>query len=231
MDGDLVVAAVRRAVLGVAVLEIRHAEASAALIRVGGRGVIVEGAEGLVRAVLLEVSALQVGEVLRGLGGRRAGHGTVVRRLVRLSVPVVRQALRVDLLPRRGKARGRHRALHHRREIKRSGGNRSGAGSRSTRSTGARERARKVREGRFRLARNGSSVSSRCVSGLNVRLARTRLDGARHRRRMIGHQALRRMFAGVPATEKADWLTGLDVPHVPQNSRTVRRSRIQSSSR
>ena len=146
VDGDLVVAAVRGAVLGGAVLEIRHAEASAALIRVGGRGVIVEGAEGLVRAVLLEVSALQVGEVLRGLGGRRAGHGTVVRRLVGLSVPVVRQALRVDLLPRRGEARGRHRALHHRREIKRSGGNRSGAGSRSTRSTGARERARKVRE-------------------------------------------------------------------------------------
>lgn len=113
LDGDLVAFAVRLAVFGVCVVEFGDAEAAAAFVGVGWRGVVLLLAAALVVAEGAALGgAAEVRVVDRGLG-RRAGDGPIVLSDVRLGVPVVGQALGVDLLPRRGETRGAHGALHH----------------------------------------------------------------------------------------------------------------------
>ena len=115
LDGDLVAPTVLGSVFGGLVVEIGDAEAAAALVRVGRRRVVLLLAAGLVvsqRAAL--GGAAEVRVIDRGLG-RLTCDGTFVLRHVRLGVPVVRESLGVNLLPRRGEPRAAHGALHHAR--------------------------------------------------------------------------------------------------------------------
>ena len=81
-----------------------------------GGGVVIKRPHCFIRAVLFEVGAAQVRVVgfRRARNRSRARHRPIISRLVTLRVPVIRQTLGVDFLPRRGKAGAGHGALHHR---------------------------------------------------------------------------------------------------------------------